>query len=182
MVKHFIESPERVRRKPISLGASRIGVMSRTNVMRPGVCGSESADPRRENGPRGARNLRAKLAAGSRKRTSHMSSNWSRHRIPSATSKEAGDRTGDNRPFGVGSESERARGSTAWMHLGRGSHRLRKEQPGPVCGPESTGTTRQPVSAGRWAGSRKTVRIENTPRGLRLPRGFSRLGSGRLAA
>lgn len=144
--------------------------------------GSGSADPRRENGPRGARNLRAKLAAGSRKRTSHMSGNWSRHRIPSATSKEAGDRTGDNRPFGVGSESERARGSTTWMHLGRGSHRLRKEQPGPVCGPESTGTTRQPVSAGRWAGSRKTVRIENTPRGLRLPRGFSRLGSGRLAA
>ena len=151
VVKHFIESPERVRRKPISLGASRVRsreVTSSEFRSRPGLSGSsgsaadstgtarrrqrERADSRRENGSLGTRNLRAKLAAGSRKRTSHMSGNWSRHRIPSPTSKEAGNRTGDNRPLGVGSESERARGSTTWMFLGRGSHRLRKEQPGPV--------------------------------------------------
>lgn len=177
VVRHFDESPERARRKPSSLGASRVPLAalgSQVDYVPLRARGMESraVQIRRQGAP----GCPAKLLARPRKRTSHLSGNSPRHGIPSSPSEDAGDRTGDNRPPGVGSVAERpgevGPGCTSEGDY-TGSERSNRDR--------SADRSRQerhcpPVSAGRWAGSRKVTRIENTPRGLRLPRGFSRLG------
>jgi hypothetical protein len=118
----------------------------------------------------------AKLAVRPRKRTSPFAGISVLLRIPSPPSEDAGDRTGDDRPLGVGPPAERLRESRTWVYLGRGPHRRRKACTGTGL---RAGVDRKDTIYGfrpaRWAGSRKGTRIENTPRGLRLPRGFSRV-------